>query len=140
VQAQVLELLRELRRELGMSVILITHDLGVIAEFAERVAVMYAGRVVEQAPVAALFRRPVHPYTRGLIDAVPGLDNEARRLTMIPGRIPGPQEHIPGCRFGPRCAWVQESCREEPPPMQPVGDRQSARCPPRVAALDAIDA
>ena len=140
VQAQVLDLLRELRRELGMSVILITHDLGVIAEFAERVAVMYAGRVVEQAPVGALFRQPVHPYTRGLIDAVPGLDSEARRLTMIPGRIPGPQEMIPGCRFGPRCAWVQEDCRKAPPPMQPVSDRQSARCPPRVAALDVCDA
>jgi oligopeptide/dipeptide ABC transporter ATP-binding protein len=135
VQAQVLELLRELRRELGMSVILITHDLGVIAEFAERVVVMYAGRVVEQAPVDALFRQPVHPYTLGLIDAVPKLDGDAARLTMIPGRIPGPQEDIPGCRFNPRCASAQASCRVSPPAMLALNALQSARCPPRVAAL-----
>jgi oligopeptide/dipeptide ABC transporter ATP-binding protein len=137
VQAQVLELLRDLRQELGMSVILISHDLGVIAEFAERVIVMYAGRVVEQAPVGELFRQPVHPYTTGLIDAVPKLDSDAARLTMIPGRIPGPQENIPGCRFGPRCAWAQDDCRLAPPPMLSVSDLQSARCPPRVAALGA---
>jgi len=137
VQAQVLELLRELRRELGMSVILITHDLGVIAEFAERVVVMYAGRVVEQAPVDDLFRRPVHPYTMGLIDAVPKLDGDAARLTMIPGRIPGPQEDIPGCRFNPRCALAQARCRVAPPSMLALNALQSARCPPRVAALGA---
>jgi peptide/nickel transport system ATP-binding protein len=135
VQAQVLELLRELRQELGMSVILISHDLGVIAEFAQRVVVMYAGRVVEQAQVGELFRQPVHPYTTGLIDAVPTLDNDAKRLTMIPGRIPGPQEDIPGCRFGPRCAWAQHDCRLVPPSMLQVSELQSARCPPRVAAL-----
>jgi peptide/nickel transport system ATP-binding protein len=137
VQAQVLELLRELRQELKMSMILITHDLGVIAEFAQRVVVMYAGRVVEQAPVDELFRQPVHPYTMGLIQAVPKLDSDARRLTMIPGRIPGPQEDIPGCRFGPRCAWAQDDCRAVPPSMLTVSDAQSARCPPRVAALAA---
>jgi peptide/nickel transport system ATP-binding protein len=137
VQAQVLELLRELRQELGMSVILISHDLGVIAEFAQHVVVMYAGRVVEQAPVGDLFRQPVHPYTVGLINAVPKLDSDAARLTTIPGRIPGPQEDIPGCRFGPRCGWAQDSCRHAPPSMLSVGDLQSARCPPRVAALGA---
>jgi oligopeptide/dipeptide ABC transporter ATP-binding protein len=137
VQAQVLELLRELRQELGMSMILITHDLGVIAEFAERVVVMYAGRVVEQAPVNELFRQPVHPYTMGLIEAVPKLDSDAARLTMIPGRIPGPQEDIPGCRFGPRCAWAQQDCRAAAPSMLSVSELQSARCPPRVTALGA---
>jgi oligopeptide/dipeptide ABC transporter ATP-binding protein len=137
IQAQILELLRDLRRDLSMSVMLISHDLGVIAEFAQRVVVMYAGRVVEQAPVAQLFRQPVHPYTMGLIAAVPKLDSAAPRLTTIAGRIPGPQEDIPGCRFGPRCSLVQDSCRLEPPLMQAVSGLQSARCPPRVAAWGA---
>jgi oligopeptide/dipeptide ABC transporter ATP-binding protein len=137
IQAQILELLRDLRRELSMSVMLISHDLGVIAEFAQRVVVMYAGRVVEQAPVAQLFRQPVHPYTMGLIAAVPSLDSNAPRLTTIAGRIPEPQEDIPGCRFSPRCSLVQDSCRLEPPLMQAVSGLQSARCPPRVAAWGA---
>ena len=110
IQAQILELLRDLRKELSMSVMLISHDLGVIAEFAQRVIVMYAGRVVEDAPVAQLFRRPVHPYTMGLIAAVPKLDSDAPRLATIAGRIPAPQEIIPGCRFSPRCALVQDGC------------------------------
>jgi dipeptide transport system ATP-binding protein len=135
IQAQILELLRDLRKELSMSVMLISHDLGVIAEFAQRVFVMYAGRVVEDAPVAQLFRRPVHPYTMGLIAAVPKLDSDAPRLATIPGRIPSPQEVIPGCRFSPRCALVQDGCLDEQPSMQPAGDRQSARCPPRLLAL-----
>ena len=130
IQAQILELLRDLRKELSMSVMLISHDLGVIAEFAQRVVVMYAGRVVEDAPVAQLFRRPVHPYTVGLIAAVPKLDSDAPRLATIPGRIPSPQEVIPGCRFSPRCALVQDGCLDAQPPMLPAGDRQSARCPP----------
>jgi peptide/nickel transport system ATP-binding protein len=135
IQAQILELLRDLRKELSMSVMLISHDLGVIAEFAQRVVVMYAGRVVEDAPVAQLFRRPVHPYTMGLIAAVPKLDSDALRLTTIPGRIPGPQEVIPGCRFSPRCVMAQDCCRDEQPSMQLVSDNQSARCPPRILAL-----
>jgi oligopeptide/dipeptide ABC transporter ATP-binding protein len=135
IQAQILELLRDLRKELSMSVMLISHDLGVIAEFAQRVIVMYAGRVVEDAPVAQLFRRPVHPYTMGLIAAVPKLDSDAPRLATIPGRIPSPQEVIPGCRFSPRCALVQDGCLNAQPSMQPISDRQSARCPPRLLAL-----
>jgi peptide/nickel transport system ATP-binding protein len=135
IQAQILELLRDLRRELGMSVMLISHDLGVIAEFAQRIVVMYAGRVVETSPVSELFRQPVHPYTMGLIAAVPKLDSDAARLTTIPGRIPGPQEDIPGCRFSPRCSLVQESCRLEPPLLQAVNAVQAARCPPRIAML-----
>jgi peptide/nickel transport system ATP-binding protein len=134
IQAQILELLRDLRRQLSMAVMLISHDLGVVAEFAQRVVVMYAGRVVETAPVSQLFRQPVHPYTMGLMAAVPKLDSTAPRLTTIVGRIPGPQEIIPGCRFSPRCALVQDSCRLEPPSMQAVNALQSARCPPRVAA------
>jgi peptide/nickel transport system ATP-binding protein len=137
IQAQILELLRDLRRELSMSVMLISHDLGVIAEFAQRVVVMYAGRVVEQAPVAQLFRQPVHPYTVGLIAAVPKVDSDASRLVTIAGRIPGPQEDIPGCRFSPRCSLVEDGCRRERPLMQAVSGVQSARCPPRVAAFGA---
>jgi oligopeptide/dipeptide ABC transporter ATP-binding protein len=137
IQAQILELLRDLRRELSMAMMLISHDLGVIAEFAQRVVVMYAGRVVEQAPVAQLFRQPVHPYTVGLIDAVPKVDSDASRLVTIPGQIPGPQEDIPGCRFSPRCSLVEDSCRRESPLMQAVSGVQSARCPPRVAAFGA---
>ena len=135
IQAQILELLRDLRKELSMSVMLISHDLGVIAEFAQRVIVMYAGRVVEDAPVAQLFRRPVHPYTMGLIAAVPKLDGDAPRLATIAGRIPSPQEVIPGCRFSPRCVLVQDGCLDAQPSMQLVGDRQSARCPPRLLEL-----
>jgi oligopeptide/dipeptide ABC transporter ATP-binding protein len=137
IQAQILELLRDLRRELNMSVMLISHDLGVIAEFAQRVVVMYAGRVVEEAPTAQLFHRPVHPYTEGLISAVPKLDSDAPRLATIPGRIPGPQEIISGCRFSPRCALVQPCCLDAPPPMLLVSDGQSARCPPRIKSLGA---
>lgn len=132
IQAQVLELLRDLRQELNMSMMLISHDLGVIAEFAQRVVVMYAGRVVEQAPVRDLFQNPVHPYTVGLIAAVPKLDSDAARLTTITGRIPGPQEIIPGCRFNPRCSWAEDPCRRDPPSMLPVSDLQWARCPPRI--------
>jgi peptide/nickel transport system ATP-binding protein len=135
IQAQILELLRDLRKELSMSVMLISHDLGVIAEFAQRAIVMYAGRVVEIAPVAQLFRRPVHPYTMGLIAAVPKLDSDASRLTTIPGRIPGPHEVIPGCRFSSRCLLAQDCCRDEQPSMQFVSDHHSARCPPRILAL-----
>src|SRR5258708_35088981 len=137
IQAQILELLRELRKELGMSVMLISHDLGVIAEFAQRVIVMYAGRVVEQAPVAQLFRRPVHPYTIGLMAAVPKLDGDATRLSAIPGRIPGPQENIPGCRFAPRCGFVQNSCLQTPPPIEPAGEVCTRRCPPPEACRGA---
>jgi oligopeptide/dipeptide ABC transporter ATP-binding protein len=139
IQAQILELLRELRKELGMSVMLISHDLGVIAEFAQSVVVMYAGRVVEQAPVAQLFRRPVHPYTIGLMAAVPKLDGDATRLSAIPGRIPGPQEDIPGCRFAPRCGFVQDSCLQTPPPIEPVGELHTVRCPPQVLALGDVN-
>ena len=135
IQAQILELLRDLRSELGMSVMLISHDLGVIAEFAQSVVVMYAGRVVEQAPVATLFSRPVHPYTQGLMAAVPKLDGDAVRLSAIPGRIPGPQEAMPGCRFAPRCGFVVERCRLTPPPIELAAKLHSVRCPPRVLAL-----
>ena len=135
IQAQILDLLRDLQTELGMSVILITHDMGVIAEFARRVMVMYAGRVVETAPVGALFRRPVHPYTDGLLAAIPKLDVDVRRLPAIPGSIPDPTAVIPGCRYSPRCPQVQPACRRDAPDLVPAGPEREARCPPRVAAL-----
>jgi peptide/nickel transport system ATP-binding protein len=135
IQAQILDLLRDLQGELGMSVILISHDLGVIAEFARRVLVMYAGRVVEEAPVRALFRRPMHPYTDGLLAAIPKLDTDARRLSAIPGSIPDPSEPIPGCRFSPRCPEALPACRVDAPALVQVADAHFARCPPRLARM-----
>ena len=135
IQAQILELLRDLQRELRMSVLLISHDLGVIAEFAHRVMVMYAGRAVETAPVQALFQRPVHPYTIGLLAAAPRLEVDIDRLPTTPGSIPDPAAVIPGCRFSPRCADVRESCRLMPPPMGAAEADHLARCPPRLAEL-----
>jgi oligopeptide/dipeptide ABC transporter ATP-binding protein len=132
IQAQILDLLRDLQRELGMSVILITHDMGVIAEFARRVIVMYAGRAVETAPVAALFRAPLHPYTEGLLESIPKLDVDVRPLPAIPGSIPDPTRVIPGCRYSPRCPIVREACRHDAPALLPAGPDREARCPPRV--------
>jgi oligopeptide/dipeptide ABC transporter ATP-binding protein len=132
IQAQILELLRDLQDELGMSVILITHDLGVIAEFAHRVVVMYAGRVVENAPVGAIFGRPMHPYTDGLLGAIPKLDQDSHRLATIPGNIPDPAEPMRGCRFSPRCPEAQPPCYTNPPALLPAGAGHEARCPPRV--------
>jgi oligopeptide/dipeptide ABC transporter ATP-binding protein len=133
IQAQILELLRELRSELGMAVMLISHDLGVIAEFAERVIVMYAGRIVEQAPVEVLFRTPVHPYTEGLMASIPALDGGDGRLYSIPGRIPDPDEPIAGCRFGPRCAHVEAICRTAVPDLAAIGPDHRVRCTPRTS-------
>ena len=138
IQSQILELLRDLQREIGMSVILITHDLGVVAEFAQRVVVMYAGRVVESAPVGALFARPMHPYTEGLIRAVPSLDEDVYRLATIPGNIPDPSASIAGCRFNPRCREAVRSCMEETPALVSAGAGHVARCPPRVAAGEPV--
>ena len=117
IQAQILELLRELRAELGMAVMLISHDLGVIAEFAKRVIVMYAGRIVEDAPIDVLFRAPGHPYTEGLMASMPSLEGDVERLYAIPGRIPDPDEPIAGCRFGPRCTHVEAVCRAAAPQL-----------------------
>ncbi|CAN5707020.1 ABC transporter ATP-binding protein [soil metagenome] len=137
IQAQILELLRDLRAELGMAVMLISHDLGVIAEFAQKVIVMYAGRIVEQAPVEVLFRKPVHPYTEGLMDSVPSLDGGDAdgngRLHSIPGRIPDPDEAIAGCSFGPRCPYVEAVCRAAPPALVALAPEHRVRCTPRTA-------
>ena len=117
IQAQILELLRRLREEFRLTILLITHDLGVVAENADRVGVMYAGRLVEEGPVAAIFDDPRHPYTRGLLRSMPGgrADGRSRRLQTLPGSVPDPERPPPGCRFHPRCPEVFEPCaRQEP--------------------------
>jgi oligopeptide/dipeptide ABC transporter ATP-binding protein len=131
VQAQILNLLRDLREELGMSVILISHDMGVISEFTDKIAVMYAGQVVEQAVGDGLFDAPMHPYTSGLLRAIPNIDRDVDRLATIPGSIPDAAWMVPGCRFHPRCPEALESCRSEAPAMIDLGSLRQTRCPPR---------
>jgi oligopeptide/dipeptide ABC transporter ATP-binding protein len=126
IQAQILDLLRRLRDELGLTVLLITHDLGVIAEQADRVAVMYAGRVIEEAPTGPLFAQPMHPYTRGLLDSIPELDRSVEELPAIEGTVPAPLALPPGCRFAPRCRFAEPACDESDPPLRPVGLRRFA--------------
>jgi oligopeptide/dipeptide ABC transporter ATP-binding protein len=129
IQAQILDLLRGLQQELGMALLLITHDLGVIAEMADDVAVMYAGRVVEQAPVVQLFQAPKHPYTQGLLASIPTLTtSRAERLNVIRGSVPNLTRLPPGCTFAARCPHVMDVCRETMPELEPVSDRQLARC------------
>ena len=115
VQAQVLDLMVTLQRESGAGMMLITHDLGVVAGLADRVAVMYAGRIVETGPVAAIFDDPQHPYTLGLIRSIPALSGERRRLATVPGTVPSPATMPPGCRFAPRCPFAGPDCRATPP-------------------------
>jgi oligopeptide/dipeptide ABC transporter ATP-binding protein len=115
IQAQILDLLAELQREMNMSVLLITHDLGVVAEVCDRVAVMYAGKIVEYTDVIELFERPRHPYTHGLFRSLPRLARRKEALAAIPGMVPSPIDFPSGCRFRTRCPMVQEVCRQEPP-------------------------
>jgi len=128
VQAQILDLLRQARDEAGMALILITHDLGVVAELADEVAVMYAGRIVETAPVARLFAQPQHPYTIGLLGAVPRLDAPAARLAVIEGAVPSPLAPPSGCRFHPRCPFAVAQCRVEAPPLVTLAAGHQAAC------------
>jgi peptide/nickel transport system ATP-binding protein len=128
VQAQILDLLRELRRAGRVAVILITHDLGIVAEICDAVAVMYAGEVVEQAPAATLFERPAHPYTVGLLGSLPRLDQQVEKLAAIEGMVPDMSALPNGCRFAPRCPFADDRCRRERPPVVALeGDRWS-RC------------
>jgi peptide/nickel transport system ATP-binding protein len=115
IQAQILELLGEIRRETGMALVLISHDLGVVAENADRVCVMYAGRIVEDAPISTVFEAPAHPYTRGLLAALPGLEGPRRVLTPIAGVVPEPSSLPPGCSFAPRCDRRIDACELSPP-------------------------
>jgi peptide/nickel transport system ATP-binding protein/oligopeptide transport system ATP-binding protein len=128
IQAQVLDLLMDLRDELGMAIVIITHNMGVIAETADRVLVMYAGRIVEQAPVAALFDSALHPYTTGLLGCVPTLEQERPRLLAIPGALPDPGRRPPGCRFAPRCDRRIDACATAVPPLAPQGPDRAAAC------------
>jgi oligopeptide/dipeptide ABC transporter ATP-binding protein len=128
IQAQILDLLRDLRRESGMAVLLITHDLGVVNEVAERVAVMYAGRLVEQGSRSAVLGTPRHPYTQGLLRSAPARGTRGARLPEIPGSVPSAGAWPSGCRFHPRCARAFEPCAEQDPDWSATGDGQRARC------------
>ena len=132
IQAQILDLMRELQEKTGTAIVLITHDLGVVAETAQRVVVMYAGRKVEEAPVGELFARPRHPYTEGLLASMPRLDDaqtQARsRLSEIPGTVPSLKEDIAGCLLAPRCRYATERCRREYPPLEEKQPAHFAAC------------
>ncbi|QDY78862.1 ABC transporter ATP-binding protein [Streptomyces qinzhouensis] len=128
VQAQVMELLARLRDETGMALILITHDLGVVADVADRIAVMYAGRIVETAPVHDIYRAPAHPYTRGLLDSVPRLDQKGHELYAIKGLPPNLQRIPAGCAFHPRCPIARDVCRTDVPPLYEVGPGRRSAC------------
>jgi len=132
IQAQILKLMLDLKRRVGAAIILITHDLGVVAEIAERVMVMYAGRKVEEAPVAELFRSPRHPYTQGLLGAVPKLGSSlagtTTRLAEIPGQVPDLRKPITGCVFAGRCALATDLCRQHAPGLEEKGPRHIAAC------------
>ena len=128
IQAQILDLMRALRRDEGSAVLLITHDMGVIARMADRVLVVYAGEVVESAPVAELFAKPAHPYTRLLLQSVPPVRSRVHRLPMIPGTLPPAGVKMHGCRFAPRCPDALPLCRSEPPAFEPVAPQRMARC------------
>ena len=117
IQAQILDLLMDLRDEFRMAIMIITHNMGVIAETADRVLVMYAGRVIEEAPVARIFDHPVHPYTRGLLECVPSITDDRARLIAIPGTLPDPARRPPGCRYSVRCRYARPSCSDALPPL-----------------------
>jgi peptide/nickel transport system ATP-binding protein len=131
IQAQILELMQEMKQRLGMSIMLITHAMGVVAETCQRVVVMYAGKVVEEAPVEALFGDPRHPYTQGLIRSIPRVDRAAehkQRLEAIPGTVPSLLEPPPGCRFAARCKYVMDICTQAMPPLKEVAPGHFVRC------------
>ena len=127
IQKQILKLMKDMRRELGTAIIFITHDLSVVAEMADRVAVMYAGQIVEQASVYDLFREPLHPYTKGLINSTIKLGDSRGRLPTIPGTVPPLSKMVAGCRFHPRCPYATPACRQQEPPVRKQGER-TVRC------------
>ncbi|MEU2722343.1 ABC transporter ATP-binding protein [Streptomyces smyrnaeus] len=128
VQAQVMELLADLQREFNMGLILITHDLGVVADVADKIAVMYAGRIVETAPVKELYRAPAHPYTKGLLDSIPRLDQKGRELYAIQGLPPNMAKVPDGCAFHPRCPVARDICRTDLPPLAEVDEKRGSAC------------
>jgi oligopeptide/dipeptide ABC transporter ATP-binding protein len=129
IQAQILELIRRIKDDFGMSVMMITHDLGVVAEVADDVVVAYAGKAMEYADVVTIFKQPKHPYTQALYDSIPRLtDTRKRRLEVIQGNVPNPLNFPPGCRFHPRCKYAQDFCRTEAPRLEMVGEGHRVRC------------
>ncbi len=134
VQAQVMDLLAELQREMNMGLILITHDLGVVADVADKIAVMYAGRIVETAPVHEIYKSPAHPYTRGLLDSIPRLDQKGQELYAIKGLPPNLLRIPSGCAFSPRCPKAQDICRTEIPVLHPVTAQDGTELPGRGSA------
>jgi oligopeptide/dipeptide ABC transporter ATP-binding protein len=129
IQAQILDLIRELQVRLGLAVILVTHDLGIVAEYADDVTILYAARVMEQAPTAELFRNPLNPYTRGLLESIPGIDGSRhRRLQAIPGSIPSSLNPPAGCRFHPRCPRAIPKCSEVDPPLENKAPNHYVAC------------
>jgi peptide/nickel transport system ATP-binding protein len=128
IQAQVLDLLRDIQAKSGMSVMLITHDLGVVSEMADRVAVMYAGEIVERAAVDELFASPQHPYTVGLLGSIPRLDRRTDHLAAIEGMVPNMANPPSGCRFAPRCPFVVDACTRAPPPLRELSAGHASRC------------
>ena len=128
IQAQILELMRKLKKDLGMAIMLITHDLGVVAEMAKRVVVMYAGKVIEEGDVFSIFRHPLHPYTQGLLQSVPRMDSTLDNLHVIEGVVPNPLKLPAGCRFSPRCPYVLDKCRERQPELEQVAPGRFVAC------------
>jgi len=128
IQAQILELMRDLKTRVGTAILLITHDLAVIAEVADDVCVMYAGRIIEQGPVAEVFRRPLHPYSQGLLASIPRLDQPSKELKSIPGSVPNLISPPTGCRFHPRCPYAMPICKQEVPPMTTEGPQHTVAC------------
>ena len=128
IQAQILDLIRDLNREMNAAVLFITHDLGVVSELCDTVIVMYTGHIVEQAPVRELFRDPKHPYTVGLLNAIPAITKERKPLKTIEGVVPNPTERIEGCSFWPRCPHALERCQKETPPVTRPGEDRLVRC------------
>lgn len=128
VQAQILELMKELKEKIHMSILMITHDLGIVVDSCDRVIIMYAGQIVESAPVKDLFNNPFHPYTKGLISAIPRLDQKKDRLESIDGMVPDADKMPIGCRFHPRCPHAFERCRQEQPALKVLEETRSVRC------------
>jgi len=128
IQAQVLELMKDLIRQYNTSVLMITHDLGIVAEICDEVAVMYAGRIVEQGPLEAVFNETMHPYTEGLFNSLPNINNQAEELKPIPGLMPDPTNLPPGCGFEPRCPYATEACRKAVPSLRDVGNGHKVAC------------
>jgi oligopeptide/dipeptide ABC transporter ATP-binding protein len=133
IQAQVLDLLKSLRRQLRTAIVLISHDFGVISDIADRVLVMYCGRIVESANIATIFENPAHPYTEGLLRSIPSADSGSRRLYQIPGAVPSPQDRGPGCDFYDRCPKRMDVCLAAKPPLFAVGEHHAAACYAAVA-------